>query len=77
MEQDPQIEWAIERLRELRAEYASGEAQARELEDRRLQLRDSMLRIGGAIQVLDEFIEQSGAFAARESVATNGEARLR
>jgi len=77
MEQQPQIGWAIERLRELRAEYANGEAQALELDERRIQLRESMLRIGGAIQVLDELIEQSGAFAARESIVTNGEAKIR
>jgi hypothetical protein len=77
MEQQQQIGWAIERLRELRAEYANGEMQALELDERRMQLRESMLRIGGAIQVLDELIEQSGAFATRESIVTNGEAKIR
>lgn len=76
MEQE-QIGWAIERLRQLRTEYASGDTQLQELEERRARLRESMLRIGGAIQVLEELIEQSGAFTPHEAVTPNGEARLR
>jgi|GEM_PF-2638068 len=75
MEQE-QVGWTIERLRKLRVEYANGETQLQDLEERRARLRDSMLRIGGAIQVLEELIEHSGAFSD-EAVTTNGEAKLR
>ena len=76
MEQE-QIGWAIERLRQLRTEYANGDTQLQDLEERRARLRESMLRIGGAIQVLEELIEQSGTFAPHEAVTPNGEAKLR
>jgi hypothetical protein len=57
------LDWAMERLRQLRTEYEAGQAQLAELEERRRLMRDSLLRIGGAIQVLEEMIEESGAFA--------------
>jgi hypothetical protein len=43
-----------ERLTELRREYAVGEARLRELLQQEAALRETMLRISGAIQVLDE-----------------------
>ncbi len=46
------------RLAELDAELANGERLMAELEDRRLRLRESMLRIGGAIQVLRELLDR-------------------
>jgi len=55
-------DWAIQRLEELRGEYAAGESQIQSLQERQLQIRDSMLRIDGAIQVLEEMIRHSGAF---------------
>ncbi|HEY0555606.1 MAG TPA: hypothetical protein VGG20_15215 [Thermoanaerobaculia bacterium] len=44
------------RLAELESELAAGERLMAELDDRRQRLRDSMLRIGGAIQVLRELL---------------------
>lgn len=44
------------RLAELRADFQAGEAAMRDLEMRRDQLQVSMLRVGGAIQVLDELL---------------------
>jgi predicted nuclease with TOPRIM domain len=44
------------RLEELRAEFKAGEKQMEELEKRRAQLRDTLLRISGAIQVLEEML---------------------
>ena len=44
------------RLEELRGELAAGEAQMAELDRRRAYLRDTMLRIGGAIQALEEIL---------------------
>lgn len=42
------------RLAELRAEYDAGQRAMAELETRRSALRDTLLRISGAIQVLEE-----------------------
>jgi predicted nucleic acid-binding Zn-ribbon protein len=43
-----------ERLRGLRSELSLGESEFQELERRQRQLRDALLRISGAIQVLEE-----------------------
>jgi len=42
------------RLAELRAEFEAGETMLADLEEKRDRLRESMLRIAGAIQVLEE-----------------------
>lgn len=49
-----------ERLVELRAELAAGEQLMAELEARQVHLRSAMLRISGAIQVLEEVLEPDG-----------------
>jgi prefoldin subunit 5 len=49
-----------EKLRELRLEFEKGQQQMAVLEQRRQELRDTMLRISGAIQVLEEMITQNG-----------------
>jgi len=43
-----------QRLTELRAEYESGQRALAELEQKQATLRDTVLRISGAIQVLEE-----------------------
>jgi uncharacterized coiled-coil protein SlyX len=43
-----------QRLRSLRDELASGEQMLADLDRRRATLRETMLRISGAIQVLEE-----------------------
>jgi len=43
-----------QRLTELRAEYESGQRALVELEQKQMTLRDTVLRISGAIQVLEE-----------------------
>lgn len=43
-----------ERLRELRAEFERGQKVLAQLEAEQANLRNSLLRIGGAIQVLEE-----------------------
>jgi len=43
-----------QRLEELRTEFESGQKMLAELEARQANLRDSLLRISGAIQVLEE-----------------------
>jgi predicted nuclease with TOPRIM domain len=45
-----------QRLKELRAEYETGQARLRELEAEAAYVRETMLRIGGAIQVLQEML---------------------
>jgi hypothetical protein len=42
------------RLAELRAEFETGQRMLADLEERREKVRESMLRIAGAIQVLEE-----------------------
>lgn len=42
------------RLDQLRAELATGQRMLAELDEKRERLRESMLRIAGAIQVLEE-----------------------
>ena len=45
-----------QRLQELRSEFKIGEAQLEDLDRRRAQLRDTLLRISGAVQVLEELL---------------------
>jgi len=47
-----------ERLQELRKEFKIGEAQLEDLDRQRARLRDTLLRISGAIQVLEELLRQ-------------------
>ncbi len=57
------------RLEMLRGQYALGERQLAEVESRRAQLTETMLRIGGAIQVLEELV---GERPAAEDASENG-----
>jgi prefoldin subunit 5 len=56
------MDWALERLRELRTEYAGAESQLVQLDRQRMQLHEAMLRVAGAIQVLEELVSASGVF---------------
>jgi prefoldin subunit 5 len=49
-----QPHWLEKRLQDLHYEFKQGEAQLAELDRQRAQLRDTLLRISGAIQVLEE-----------------------
>ena len=50
-----------QRLEELRVEFESGQKMMAELESKQANLRDTLLRINGAIQVLEEQLgEDSG-----------------
>ncbi|MBK6711072.1 MAG: hypothetical protein KA362_15150 [Chloroflexi bacterium] len=46
-----------QKLQELRYEYAKGQQQLAQLDQRRQELRDTLLRISGAITVLEELQE--------------------
>ena len=56
-----------ERLRELRTELKLGEAELHALQRRQEQLRDTLLRISGAIQVLQELGAGQGEGTLEES----------
>lgn len=54
------------RLEELKAEFDQGQKMLVEVESRRENLRQSMLRISGAIQVLEELLEKEKSSEAVE-----------
>jgi predicted nuclease with TOPRIM domain len=45
------------RLEELKKEYETGQARLRELESEAAYVRETLLRISGAIQVIQEMLE--------------------
>ncbi len=47
-----------QRLDELKREYESGQQMMTDLERRQSELQQTLLRISGAIQVLEELIQQ-------------------
>ncbi len=49
-----------ERLTQLTSEFESGQKVLRDLEVRQQDVRDTLLRIGGAIQVLEEMLKSEG-----------------
>lgn len=57
------------RLEELRKEYEKGLNEMRELEARQNTLRQTMLRISGAIQVIEEELRRSDAHEAGDPAA--------
>jgi hypothetical protein len=50
------------RLEELRSEFDSGQRLLADLAQREMNIRQSLLRISGAIQVLEELIERDGSY---------------
>jgi tRNA U55 pseudouridine synthase TruB len=63
------------RLETLREEMSKGRERLQELEQQQQQLRDTLLRISGAIQVLEEF--QAEAASAVESTRNGAADRER
>ncbi|MGR9101355.1 MAG: hypothetical protein ACU826_12390 [Gammaproteobacteria bacterium] len=64
----------IERkLAALKRELAEGDNRMRELESRRVLLKSQMLRVGGAVRVLEELLEE----AAREADAQSQVTRIK
>jgi hypothetical protein len=66
------------RLQELKQELSTGEAQLVVLDKRRRETTDTMLRIAGAIQMLEELLQtpvhnsHSGLGASTDSRSANG-----
>jgi prefoldin subunit 5 len=65
-----------QRVRELKAEQDKGHQMLAELEGREAELRQTLLRINGAIQVLEEMLgapaAQNGTPPATEDAFLNG-----
>jgi hypothetical protein len=53
------------RLAELKTEYEQGEKMLSDLDARREQVRQTLLRISGAVQILDEMLKVEGAVAEK------------
>lgn len=49
------------RITELRSEFEAGQKMLDDMETKRRELEATMLRISGAIQVLEELLAQNGA----------------
>jgi predicted nuclease with TOPRIM domain len=61
------------RLEELKKEYETGQARLRELESETTYVRETMLRISGAIQVIQEMLDQGDQKENAESRASEAE----
>ncbi|MFN6471887.1 MAG: hypothetical protein RMY36_019735 [Nostoc sp. SerVER01] len=58
-----------QRLAELKSEFASGQKVLADLESKQVSVRETLLRIQGAIQVLEEeLIKNNGAASEPEKV---------
>jgi ABC-type transporter Mla subunit MlaD len=68
MKQNQKLE---KRLDQLRQEFASGQNQLAELDQKRANLRDTLLRISGAIQVLEETLGE-GEGAGEDTIPSDG-----
>ncbi|OKH18091.1 hypothetical protein [[Limnothrix rosea] IAM M-220] len=60
------------RLAELKQEYESGQKMMVELETKQTNLRDTLLRISGAIQILEEELSGEGDDASNGIASSPG-----
>jgi hypothetical protein len=60
------------RLTQLKTEYQTGQCMLAELEQKQRDLRDTILRISGAIQVLEEELSHTAQNAPVEVAQPNG-----
>jgi hypothetical protein len=61
-----------ERLAELKAEFEKGQQHLQLLDKERAEVRDTLLRISGAIQVLEELLEQESQDMHNNKASQNG-----
>lgn len=61
------------RLTELRGEYEEGQRMLADLQARQNSLHETLLRIAGAIMVMEEMIQQAGPLAESGEEAGGGE----
>ena len=61
-----------QRLVELRDNYQAGQTQLQRLEAQRAELQQTLLRISGAIQVIEELLEERDG-AGTPGTSTHGE----
>ena len=61
------------RLTELEQEFQVGEQQLRDVDLQQARLRETLLRISGAIQVLHELLESPGGMSGSEPLETEME----
>ena len=61
------------RLEELRSEFESGQTIMTDLENRQAQIRSSLLRISGAIQVLEEMLNHQSTLERSVETTTETE----
>ena len=59
----------INRLQTLKAEFESGQKMLAELETKQTNLRHTLLRIDGAIQVLEELLQQESTQSKTERIS--------
>jgi predicted nuclease with TOPRIM domain len=65
-------EQLIQRLNGLKAEFEAGQKMMAELEAKQANLRDTLLRISGAIQVLEEELGRAPQPPIAEALQPNG-----
>ena len=61
------------RIESLRAEYRTGQEMLAELEGREVGLKLTLTRISGAIQVLEELLQENDSAAVTPEIAVNAE----
>ena len=61
------------RIESLRAEYRSGQEMLADLEGRQAGLKVTLTRISGAIQVLEELLQENTPAAETTEIAANAE----
>jgi predicted nuclease with TOPRIM domain len=61
------------RIESLRAEYRTGQEMLAELEGRQAGLKMTLTRISGAIQVLEELLQENTPAAETTEIAANAE----
>ena len=57
-----------QRLQELKAEFASGQKVLADLEAKQANVRDTLLRISGAIQAIEELLSQADSESSNDLV---------